>query len=61
MIHMPYAPVGDIDIYYEIHGRHDGPPLVLIGGWASFRWIWFRQVPEFMKKYNFIVFDNRVS
>lgn len=56
---MPYAKVGDIDIYYEIHGPPDGPPLVLIGGWASYRWIWFRQVPTFKEKYKCIVFDNR--
>jgi pimeloyl-ACP methyl ester carboxylesterase len=56
---MPYAPVGDVDIYYEIHGPHDAPPLVLIGGWASYRWIWFRQIPTLMKKYKCIVFDNR--
>ncbi len=56
---MPYAPVGDIEIYYEIHGPLDAPPLVLIGGWASYRWIWFRQIPVFKKKYKCIVFDNR--
>jgi len=32
---------------------------VLIGGWASYRWIWFRQVPAFKKKYRCVVFDNR--
>ncbi|MFW9962814.1 MAG: alpha/beta fold hydrolase [Candidatus Sifarchaeia archaeon] len=56
---LPYAPVGDIEIYYEIYGSQDAPPLVLIGGWASFRWIWFRQIPTLMKKYKCIVFDNR--
>ena len=56
---MPYSTIGDIDIYYEIHGPPDAPPLVLIGGWASYRWIWFRQVPSFREKYRCIVFDNR--
>ncbi len=59
VIELPYATVGDIDIYYEIHGAHDAPPLVLIGGWASYRWIWFRQVPTFKEKYRCVVFDNR--
>lgn len=56
---MPYATVGAIDIYYEIHGPPEAPPLVLIGGWASYRWIWFRQVPTLKEKYRCIVFDNR--
>jgi 3-oxoadipate enol-lactonase len=56
---MPYATVGDIDIYYESHGPPDAPPLVIIGGWASYRWIWFRQIPAFKEKYRCIVFDNR--
>ncbi len=30
---MPVLRVGDIDMYYELHG--EGPPLVLIGGLAS--------------------------
>lgn len=32
---------------------------MLIGGWASYRWIWFRQVPTLKAKYKCIVFDNR--
>ncbi|MFW9804383.1 MAG: alpha/beta fold hydrolase, partial [Candidatus Thorarchaeota archaeon] len=56
---MPFETVGDIDIYYEIHGPPEAPPLVLIGGWASYRWIWFRQIPAFKEKLRCIVFDNR--
>jgi pimeloyl-ACP methyl ester carboxylesterase len=58
-IELPYETIGDIDLYYEIHGSPEAPPLVLIGGWASYRWIWFRQVPAFRDKYRCIVFDNR--
>jgi pimeloyl-ACP methyl ester carboxylesterase len=29
------APVNGIDIYYEVHGRHDGIPLVLLHGGGS--------------------------
>ncbi|MHA2140790.1 MAG: alpha/beta fold hydrolase [Candidatus Thorarchaeota archaeon] len=56
---MPFVTVGDVDIYCEIHGPPEAPPLLLIGGWASWRWIWFRQVPSLKKKFRCIVFDNR--
>jgi len=58
-IDLPFATIGDIDIYYEIHGPPEAPPLVLIGGWASYRWIWFRQIPTLKEKYRCVVFDNR--
>lgn len=59
MISLPYATVENIEIYYETYGQPSAPPLVLIGGWASYRWIWFRQVPTFKEKYRVVVFDNR--
>ncbi|MFW9768630.1 MAG: alpha/beta fold hydrolase [Candidatus Thorarchaeota archaeon] len=56
---MPYATIGDVDIYFEVYGPPEAPPLVLIGGWASYRWVWFRQVPFLKQKFRCIVFDNR--
>ena len=54
---MPVAKVGDINIYYEIHGK--GEPLVLIYGYAGHSGLWFRQIPVLSKKYQVIAFDNR--
>ncbi len=56
---MPYIRANDIKIYYEIHGPDEAPPLVLIEGLWQDSWMWFRQIPEFSKKYRCIVFDNR--
>ena len=54
---MPTARVGDINIYYEIHG--DGEPLVLIMGTGGHIGWWFRQVPVYSQEYRLVVFDNR--
>jgi len=54
---MPITKVGDINIYYEIHGK--GEPLVLIYGYVGHSELWFRQVPVLSKKYQVIAFDNR--
>jgi 3-oxoadipate enol-lactonase len=59
LIHLPYKKIGDIELYYEIHGPPQAPPIVFIGGWASYRWVWFRQIPTISKRYRCIVFDNR--
>ena len=59
MIVLPYETIGNVDIYYEVHGPSEAPPIVFIGGWASYRWIWFRQIPAFKERYRCIVFDNR--
>ena len=56
---MPTIKVGDINIYYEIHGQ--GEALVLIMGYtASTAW-WFRQVPVFSQQYRVVTFDSRGS
>lgn len=54
---MPTIKVGDINIYYEIHGK--GEPLLLIMGLGSDLTSWILQIPEFSKKYQVIPFDNR--
>lgn len=56
---MPYETINDIEIYYEIHGPADAPPLVLIEGWGYSSWMWFRQIPILKERYRCIVFDNR--
>ncbi len=54
---MPFANIGDIDLYYEIHG--EGFPLLFISGLSSSTWTWEGQVPFFKQHYRCIVFDNR--
>ena len=54
---MPFASVGDINIYYEIHGS--GEPLVLISGLGYDHWMWHRMVPGLAKHFLVVTFDNR--
>ena len=55
---MPRQRVGDIEIYYEIHGQ--GPQtLVMIRGLGSNLTAWYEQVPELAKHFRVVVFDNR--
>ena len=54
---MPTVKVGDIHMYYEVHG--EGEPLVLIMGLGSDLSNWMFQTPEFSKRYQVIAFDNR--
>lgn len=56
---MPYVHSDDVKIYFEIHGPEFGQPLLLLEGWGWYSWMWFRQIPEFSKKYKCIVVDNR--
>ena len=54
---MPTVKVGDINMYYEVHGK--GEPLLLIMGLGMDLTGWMFQIPEFLKKYQVIAFDNR--
>ena len=54
---MPNVRVGDINMYYEIHGK--GEPLVMIcGAGASVEWS-LAQIPIYSHAYQLVLFDNR--
>ena len=54
---MPRAKIGDTELYYEVHG--EGEPLVLIPGFSTGLWIWFKQVPRLAEHFRVISFDPR--
>lgn len=54
---MATAKVGDINVYYEVHG--EGEPLVLIQGYGANSAGSFLHVPTFSKEYRVVIFDNR--
>jgi len=56
---MPEAKVGEIKIYYEIHGK--GEPLVIIPGLAGTLAYYFRLIPGLAEKYRVIALDHRGS
>lgn len=54
---MPTAKVGDVNLYYEVHGT--GEPLLLIMGFGSYSAHWSPILPYLSKEFQVIVFDNR--
>src|ERR1044072_6925596 len=46
-----------MELYYEEHGR--GEPLVLVPGFGTGLWIWYRQVPAFAERFRTIFFAPR--
>jgi pimeloyl-ACP methyl ester carboxylesterase len=54
---MPTVKVGDINIYYEVHG--EGEALVLIRGYTGNTAWWFQDVPVFSRQYRVVALDNR--
>lgn len=56
---MPTAEIGDIQLYYEEHGR--GQPLIMILGLGQDVATWEFQIVELARHVRLIVFDNRDS
>ena len=56
---MPYLNHDDITLYYETHGN--GPPLLLIAGFASDSQSWQPVIHTLAKRFRVIVIDNRGS
>jgi len=54
---MPIAKVGDINLYYEVHGK--GEPVVLIMGYTLRGDHWLDMRDKLAREYRVIVFDNR--
>jgi len=54
---MAFYDAGDAAIYYEIHG--EGPPLILLHGYALNGLMWEFQVPEFSMQFKVITVDLR--
>ena len=55
---MPRQKVGDIEIYYEVHGNAPRT-LVLIRGLGSNLLSWHEQIGELSRHFRCVVFDNR--
>jgi pimeloyl-ACP methyl ester carboxylesterase len=57
---MPYAQVGDLDIYYELHGHAGGNTLVLLNGALdTIESDWSKHLPAFAARYRVLAYDHR--
>lgn len=54
---MPTVRVGDIDVYYEVHG--DGPPLVFVGGLGVDLTVFAPFVAQLARGFRVLTFDHR--
>lgn len=54
---MPKAKINGAEIYYESYG--EGPPVVLVPGFASGAWSWAWQTGELYRNFRVITFDPR--
>lgn len=54
---MPQVKVNGVQLYYEEHG--EGEPLVLVPGFGTGLWIWYRQVPTLAEHFRVVTFDPR--
>ncbi len=56
-VKVPKIKLDEFEIYYESHGA--GAPLVLIPGFNSGAWTWYRQTDILAKDFRVITFDPR--
>ena len=54
---MPFAPVNDIQLYYESDG--EGLPVVFAHGRGGNHLSWWQQIPSFARHHRCIAFDHR--
>jgi pimeloyl-ACP methyl ester carboxylesterase len=55
---MPHLPIGDTELYYEVHG--EGPPFLFLPATDAPGAVWsFFQVPEFSRDHRVILCDQR--
>lgn len=54
---MPKVKVGDINMYYEVHG--EGEPLVMICGASASVDTMYAFIPVYSPEYKLVIFDNR--
>ena len=53
------APVNNIDMYYAVYGKGEGPPLLLIHGGLGHADLWAAQVTALSEDFRVIVADTR--
>lgn len=57
---MPFAPLSGVNLYYELHGPPEAPPLVLLhGACETFHLCWGHQIAAFSKHHRVIGVDLR--
>ena len=54
---MPIVRVNEVGLYYEERGA--GEPLLLVPGFGTGLWIWYRQIPALAEHFRVIAFDPR--
>jgi 3-oxoadipate enol-lactonase len=54
-----YAQIGDVKFCYEILGKEDGYPVLLIHGFGVKKEVWMAQVDDLSYDFKVIRFDNR--
>jgi len=54
---MPIVKVGDINMYYEVHGN--GEPLVFINAAGASVEMQYKAISIYSREYQLVLFDNR--